>query len=226
VIVAVEIPEQEQSRLDEFLHSGGSEADRARLLEGEFWRRPQQDGRSSRAVLQLLDDLRQMIHDGYSVTAFAFDASPGQGADRNAAMAENIEARREHAKDALFVVLSASAHLPGGGGSASSLLARLAQKERSLTSLAVAFDGGAAWTCSGPSPDQIKCGAHSMRAHHPGPMRFLPEGPHARSITRWPHPTPDGDQGAYYLGIVSASPPAVQSSHSTRSAKKLLRAGV
>ncbi len=213
VFVGLEIPEQEQSRLDEFLHSGGAEADRARLLGGNFWRRREQDGRSSKAVLQLVDDIRQMIHQGYRVTAFGYDASRNQGADRNAAMAENIEAWRERAPDGLFLVLEGSGRVGGGTGSAHQpLRAHLQRKERWLTSLAVAFEGGTAWTCEGPSPQQIQCAAHAIRGQHPGPFplaRTGPRDPHERFVTKWRERTPDGRQGLYYVGRLTASPPAV-----------------
>jgi hypothetical protein len=218
VFIALEIPEQEQSRLDEFLHSGGAEADRARLLEGEFWRRPEQDGRSSRAVLQLIDDVRQMIHKGYRVTAFGYDASRGQGVDRNAAMAENIEAWRERAPDALFLVLSSSIRVRGGAGETfEPMAARLRRNEGWLTVLALGFDNGTAWTCEGPSPQQIRCGPHLLQGRHPGPFPF--SSPSNRFVAKWPRTAPDGYQGVYYVGAVTASPPPLDPNQPTSTAR-------
>jgi hypothetical protein len=207
VFVALDIPEQEQSRLDEFLHSGGTDKDRQRLLEGEFWRRPQQDGRSSKAVLQLIDDLRQMISRSYRVSAFGYDASLAQGTDRNAAIAGNIEAVRERAPDAVFLVLAGNARIRGDKGEAgASIATHLRGKERGLTALAMAFDGGTAWTCEGPTPQQIQCGPHLIPRPASAPISGAGAA-HARFVFRWPRPAPDGLQGTYDVGPVSASPP-------------------
>ncbi|PTL80173.1 hypothetical protein [Vitiosangium sp. GDMCC 1.1324] len=50
----------EQSRLDTYLASRGTPADQDTLLDGDFWRRPYQDGRSSRAMLELVDQVRAL----------------------------------------------------------------------------------------------------------------------------------------------------------------------
>ncbi|HKD39156.1 MAG TPA: hypothetical protein VKB87_02610 [Myxococcaceae bacterium] len=212
VFIGLEIPEEEQSRIDEFLHSAGTDGDRARLLESEFWQRPEQDGRSSRAVLQLIDDVRQMIHSGYRVALFAYDASPDQGTDRNAAMAENIEAAREHAPpDALFLVLAGTARLYTPAGEMREPLdAHLRRKERWLTSLTAAFEDGSAWTCEGPTSSEIQCGTHAVRGRRGGPSwASSGGGANHRFVARWPRPSPDGVQGSYYLGALTASPPAL-----------------
>ena len=212
VFIGLEIPGQEQPRLDEFLHSAGTDGDRARLLEGEFWQRPEQDGRSSEAVLQLIDDVRQMIQHGYRVVVFAYDASPDQGADRNAAMAENIAAAREHAPpDALFLVLAGTARLfTPAGEMREPLAAHLRRQERWLTSLTPAFEDGSAWTCEGPTSSEIQCGAHPIRGRRGGPSWASagPAGANNRFIAKWPRPS-DGVQGSYYVGALTASPPAL-----------------
>ena len=207
VFVGLDLPEQEQSRLDEFLHSGGTNEDRQRLLEGEFWRRPQQDGRSSKAMLQLIDDLRQMIHRGYRVAAFGYDAARAQGTDRNAAIAQNIEAARERAPDALFLVLAGNARIRGDKGEAgASTAVQLRRKERGLTALAMAFDGGTAWTCEGPTPQQIQCGPHLIPRPAAAPISGAAAA-RTRFVVRWPRPAPDGLQGSYDVGPVTPSPP-------------------
>ena len=55
VVLALEIPRQEQERIDAFLASKGGATSEAALLTGAFWRREFQDGRSSLARLAMLD---------------------------------------------------------------------------------------------------------------------------------------------------------------------------
>lgn len=52
VTVALDLPAGEQTRIDTFLDSDGTPADRAALTAGPFWNRPTAfaDGRSSRAI--------------------------------------------------------------------------------------------------------------------------------------------------------------------------------
>ncbi|HET9451147.1 MAG TPA: hypothetical protein VFO83_09710, partial [Aggregicoccus sp.] len=49
VTLALELPRTEQKRINRFLSSAGRPEDRQRLLNGAFWNRPYQDGRSSSA---------------------------------------------------------------------------------------------------------------------------------------------------------------------------------
>ena len=58
VTVALEIPVEEEGRVSAFLVSGGAESDRIMLLNSPFWNAEYQDGRRSRAMLDLLDGLR------------------------------------------------------------------------------------------------------------------------------------------------------------------------
>lgn len=44
VVVALEVPIEEQARLDRFLTSDGTDADQKALLNSEFWTRRPQDG--------------------------------------------------------------------------------------------------------------------------------------------------------------------------------------
>jgi hypothetical protein len=73
VVVALEIPIEEQTSLDNFLASKGSDADQAALLASQFWTRQPQDGRSSAAMLKLLHRLRSLRVEGTRISVLAVD---------------------------------------------------------------------------------------------------------------------------------------------------------
>lgn len=82
VIVAVERDVQEQPAIDAYLASPGASADaRALLLQGD-WANERQDGRSSAAMLALLDQVRRWHQAGQPVRVLAlrqplrFDGTP------------------------------------------------------------------------------------------------------------------------------------------------------
>jgi hypothetical protein len=58
VRVGLEIPQEEQARIDAFLSATDADAAKQSLLQGPFWTRDMQDGRSSEAMLALLTRLR------------------------------------------------------------------------------------------------------------------------------------------------------------------------
>ncbi len=221
VFIGLEIPREEQPALEAFMESPGKEDDRARLLEREFWRRAHQDGRSSAAVLELIEYARELKSNGRPVALFAYDESMAQGPERDSAMARNISAWREYAPNALFLVLSGSAHAragrPRSWDDGMPMAAHLRRSERWLVALTPAYEGGMAWNCQGPGAEKIHCGAHPVYGRYPLPRHhtYLP-GPsdsrpqHQRFVTLWPRPSPDGFQGVFYVGTVTASPPAVE----------------
>lgn len=88
VTVALEISAQEQPRLDAYLASAGTPAARAAVLAGPFWTRSTQDGRSSTAMLALLERLRRLNADGRRVAVIAVDEE--RIGARDVGMAEQI----------------------------------------------------------------------------------------------------------------------------------------
>lgn len=88
VTVALEISAREQARLDAYLASAGTPAARAALLAGPFWTRSTQDGRSSTAMLALLERLRRLNADGRRIAVIAVDEE--RIGSRDVGMAEHI----------------------------------------------------------------------------------------------------------------------------------------
>ncbi len=112
LILGLEIPRSEQARIDTFLRTAGSERDRLTLLEGDFWQREYQDGRSSFAMLELIERARQLALKS-KVRVLAFDIVPdpeARGAARDAAMAKAIEDALNQDADAKAVILAGNFH--------------------------------------------------------------------------------------------------------------------
>jgi len=104
VIVGIEHSPAEQETIDTFLHARDRDEARKNLLSLKGWQGT--DGRASRAMYGLLEDLRDM-----QVEVVAFDAGAGLGnADRNRAMADALEAAAQRHAGALIVALTGNIH--------------------------------------------------------------------------------------------------------------------
>jgi len=196
VRVGLEIFGDEQPRIDAFLRDG----DRAKLLDGPFWRRPFQDGRSSEAMVRLLDDLRQL---GGDVGVFAFDAEP-DGDGRDAAMAACVARQLDAAPRAVFLILVGNVHARTVRGGVPwdpdyAPMAALLAERFALRSFDLEFRRGTAWVATDP---QATTGSvHSFtgadRGDEPGVIL---------------HAAPDeaGYHGLVYVVELTASLPAVR----------------
>ena len=163
VMVALEIPSDDQPVLDAWLASSGDAEARAALFRASFW--SSNDGRSSTAMLALLERLRGMFqaHRILGVAA-TMDISAGGGADQtpyDRAMAAGWTRALAAHPGARLLALVGSAHaVPGrvrfddGPGflAAASFLPRA-----HTVTLGNADVGGTAWVCMamdqcGPQP--------------------------------------------------------------------------
>lgn len=79
VTVALEIHPQAQPDIDAFLSSEGDTIAREQLLSGPAWALRTADGRSSAAVLELLDQLRRMKQAGHPLVVVATRAFAPEG---------------------------------------------------------------------------------------------------------------------------------------------------
>jgi hypothetical protein len=112
VTVALEIPQQEEARITAYLASDGGEKDRAALLAGPFWAGTYKDGRSSRAMLGLIEDLRAMRRKGSPVRVALIDSMvpPADGRSRDHMMADNLKAAFDAAPKDVFLALTGNLH--------------------------------------------------------------------------------------------------------------------
>lgn len=194
VRVALEIPTEEQPRLDAFLASAGKKEDQARLLAGKFWTPRLQDGRRSVAVVALLERLRALSKQGARVGVTAYDAIDGE---RDQAMSERLRLAFEAAPKDTFIVLTGNLHARKTSGSMGRTFMAQALTTRGVatTSLMVRTGSGGSWVCSGFEP--ATCG--------PQPTGKGPGQPLGLRLEKV-------DGGAYDgwldLGVPTWSPPA------------------
>ena len=211
--VGLEVMQSEQTRVDAFLASAGTEADIAALTSGAFWTRDMQDGRSSRAMLGLLDRLRQLKAQGAPLHVFLFDSDDFHNqAERDKGMADNIAAHVRSHPDAVTMALTGEVHAwktKGAGWDPEFLPMglHLAGAGVHVVSLGRATPSGTVWTCQGPSPDD--CGANGIK-----PFGAMPSGGTA-GIELLPAPGKHGYDGMYATPTLTASPPA-RSEHGAR----------
>lgn len=200
VILALEIPEEEAPRIEAFLSTGEA----GPLLQGNFWRRSYQDGRSSRAMRALLERARSLQRAGYKLQVLAMDGLV-PGADRDSHMAERVLAARERAPKAVTCILVGNIHARTKLSLPRSMAYRLKQAGAPVVAVFLAYGGGTAWLCDIGGAES--CGEHPLG----GADRGAP-----RAFTREPSAVADGFDGGLYLGAAHASPPAVNEARPSR----------
>jgi hypothetical protein len=208
VLLALEYPSGEEHFIDAFLHARG-ERPQAALLSSPFWRRPMQDGRTSRAMLDLLDWARQQVAEGAQVRVVAFDSlpkSPLSGAagfdERDAAMAARLREELARLSPHEFpLIFTGNVHArktkglpflnaPPDAEQAEPLGYRL--RDLSFVHVNAAYRGGSAWTCT------ETCGVRW----------FGKPGRAVSPVSIRPSRDPAYDL-EYFVGPFTASPPAV-----------------
>jgi hypothetical protein len=190
--LALELPRDEQQRVESFLATG----EEAALLEGPFWRRGYQDGRSSQAMLGLLREVRRLRAAGRDVRPLTVDVplqEDGGGPERDEHMAERIAEVRTQAGAAPMVFLVGNIHATRRLIIPRSAVWRLVKRGVPLRTLALEARDGTAWQCG------ATCGVNTMRGPDLGPDPRLLETESA---------TKGGYDGVWYLVTLTASPPA------------------
>jgi hypothetical protein len=203
VIVGLEIPRVEQAAIDAYLAGEGSAADRQALLRGEHWQRSYQDGRSSAAMADLIERARRLRNDGHAVEVVAFDTgSYDDWNARDAGMAATLLERAKARPDAFVVTLTGNLHnrtAPGLPWDASLVPMGVHVKAGHGRALALngVYEGGSTWMCD----PEGKCGAQEVGfKDFPYEALTIDTSEGARS---------QGLDGVFFVGPLSASPPAV-----------------
>jgi len=208
VTVALEIPAEEGPRIDRFLASPGAAGDRDALLAGDFWRRDYQDGRSSEAMLHLLDDVRRLAAESRRVRVSLLDSAEPftDGQLRDDLMGRRLAGAVEAAGvEGLVLALAGNIHTRTRAGVPWNAAYRpaatvVAQRwPRRTIALLLAGPDGEAWMCT--TAEVSSCG---VRPIHGKPV----EAP--GSVELYPVPR-DGYDGTIRLDAATASPPATRS---------------
>ena len=200
VIVGLELLSSDQALVDAYLDSAGSAEDREALVSSEQWRRDYQDGRTSRAMVDLIDGVRRLRARELAVSVVLFDA-PGNlgGQARDREMGRELARTVEANPAAFVVVLTGNRHsrttrgLPRNAEFEPMGLVLSDQSGRVVTSLEAGHRGGSAWVCA---PD---CGAIRLSGRDTAA---------AWSVELDESTRPPGHSGWYHLGTITASPPA------------------
>ncbi len=208
ILVGLEIPSSTQEAIDTFLESNGDASAVEGLLAPEHWQREYQDGRSSKAMLDLLERIRRDRKSGLPIEVLAID--PGfydEPNRRDSGMASNLITRIEATHPAQTLVLVGNVHSRTRKGypwndtaDYTPLGAHLRARYSDLIALDVATSGGTAWICM--SDKAAECGAKPQgNSKAAGPVPRIVLDP-----TAAPRP---GHDGAFFIGTIRASPPAV-----------------
>ena len=208
VTVGLELPLESQTRIDTFLNSEGAEDDWLKLMEAPFWRSPYPDGRSSEAVANMLEQLRQLRSRGLDVDVFAFDHPKAQGQQREEAMAATVRHQVESGLKRFHVILSGNIHTRTKKGlpwdkSFRPMGLLLKEALGSVVALDMAYNSGSAWICAVDGKgvkEQLDCGVREAKGRDNGDRFFL---------HTWDGTNGDGYHGVFYVGAVNASAPAV-----------------
>ncbi len=212
VTVGLEIPTAETQRVEAFLArpagadltdgTEGTDGVEA-LIEGPFWQRNYQDGRSSGAMLDLIVALRRLDAGRERVRVMLFDA-PAAGAGRDRAMAERIAAALARPPARFTIVLTGNLHNRMTVGTPFNrrlepmgYLLAAARPDLEILSLEMTHAGGTAWICTGGSASD--CGSRSLGGRGDPMPGIALDAP----------PAPDAPfHGKLHLGPIHASPPA------------------
>lgn len=192
VLVALEIPEDEQIRLDAFLASEGSAGDRALVLGGSFWT-GSRDGRSSGARLEMLERIRQLNRRGANIRVRAIDGAPP---NRDEVMAKRVIAAANEKRGPVLVLVGNLHARTQPGGTQKWMGEYVRAALPNVVALDNRYSDGEAWICS------PECGRHKVTAlDHETDSRWR--------IERFGQPDEKGYAGVWRIGAARASEPAV-----------------
>lgn len=207
-LLGLEIPGSEQSTIDAFV-SGGSEVEfRNSMRTSRFWNRDVQDGRSSMAMVTLIEFARDLRMRGRQVRVLAFDVTPSQvtaGITRDKIMALNLESALRAEPDATILLLVGNMHNRKAEGAPHDATFRSAvnlMSEEKIISLLMQHAGGSAWFCANDTEGKSSCGVKRG-------MFSMNDRSSPKLVELDRRLLPDYD-GYFFVGAINASPPAVE----------------
>ena len=210
VLLGLSLPHEEQRALDAYVQSAGTNEDVESLLTGSFWRQVPRDGRSSRALVVLLERVRRWRAAGLDIRPLAYDASDTKGNAREEAMASVLLAHRRANPQATLLVLGGNYHVRSTYGAPWSrtfqpLGYRLSQKGVPHYSLDTAFARGSRWACGVNRRNEPECRVY---ATSPSEESYSPPG-RAPSVELFKKLSHAGFHGLLHVGKITPSIPAL-----------------
>lgn len=158
IAVGLEIPKSDQPLIDSYLSSRGGPKDKVLLLSSYFWGKGR-DGRSSKAMFDLIETIRDLNRRGRGIAVFAFDWQPNSALERNVALADGIRSYVVAHPEKTIIVLTGNIHaMKQDRGSGKDLLIPSGKLLADLEPISVelATPSGNSWMCI-PG-----CGIHNI----------------------------------------------------------------
>lgn len=201
-ILGIEMDRANQPWLDAWLRSDGGVEARAALLAAPGW--SEQGGRTTEAILGLIDAARRLARGGGDVAILAFDpvSIAGTSAAREAGMAGLLRGAAERRPNSLVIALTGIGHAGRTRWTSYTpsfdALGMLLPRERMLT-FAFLRPGGSYWGCQAPDGKRDGCKPYAMPVREP----VTPRGVRLDAAAR------EGFDGIYSPGTAyTASQPA------------------
>ena len=189
VTLFIEHAKKEQVAINTYLKSIGSQTDKDSLTKHDFWQRKTQDGRTSMAMLELIESIRSLKSNYADIEIVLID-NPSSS-DRDKFMYETIVANMNSDTTRSYIGLVGNYHsrLKTGSGSLGSLLK---EYNINLLSLCFSYSGGTAWVCS-----KGECGIKTIKGQGFAEKYKIYS---FQNLTNY--------DGFLEIGNISASPPA------------------
>lgn len=196
IAIGLEIPSQDQPLIDSYLKSGGTKTDTQLLTSSSFWQQGR-DGRSSRAMLKLIEDIRLLKLEGHAIELFAFDEQPGTNLEPNVAIANGIHRFHTAHPNTLILALMGNIHAMQTQMTTSDgvlVPSGVLLSDLKPVSVLIANPAGTIWAC------MPQCGIQTL----------TPQDSSNPTIGFREGASQDGYSRSYLLPSITASPPAVQ----------------
>ena len=196
--VALEWPRDDQGLMDAFLASAGSSSDRETLLSSPFW--TASDGRTSTAILGLIEQLRELRAEGHDLNVLLFDIGrdiqlrPAEIAKERDRLMAGLIAEVAKRDQRPMLVLVGNLHAKKSGNDPPSMAEHLIRSGVDLVSLNASHGGGTAWVCVADG-----CGERSLTGRKLAEAPFVAVGGDSADA---------GYDGVLFAPTITAAPPA------------------
>ena len=137
--------------INRYIESAGLEGDKKALIGSSYWSRQYQDGRTSQAMFNLVEQIRVEQHAGKDVEVFLFDDQ--SSVNRDKAMAVRIIEELNNDPDTLHVLITGNIHSQITKGvpwdaDYMTMGAYVSERKIEFASILLTHLGGSAWICT------------------------------------------------------------------------------
>jgi len=134
-----------------YISTGHTDIDRQNLVSHPFWSGSYQDGRASKAMLGLIDEIRLLKKSGKDIEVFVFDNQSAENRDQ--AMAEMVMKELEEDPNVLHLLITGNVHSQIKKGvpwnqSLETMGSYIYKSDSTVVSVILTHTGGDAWMCT------------------------------------------------------------------------------